>query len=318
LHGGPAEVEIGTLKDEMVLEEVALPVEDIWKKACERAKAIFGVPTSPLLNATNLASLADQLTEKVKAHSPDVVAIANRIADVKLSMFAEMQACPRLETAPEAQSLLRSLSSASGNEVVKHLAKADLKSNHSALGASISNPGTVDRALESADWKIFQGNRGADNERKAETDKIWEDLETAFKSDEYAVALAPKITALKGRAVDLLTRQIAPPPPERPEPPLPPKTVTELKELYGKSQVERDDLPDWVGTEMARDVLKVYFFGNPAADADDWKSMIVVSPTVKVPIDLDPDATVDLRKRTLVLPRYRQTLKLTVDPQHLE
>jgi hypothetical protein len=35
LHGGPAEVEIGTLKDEMVLEVVALPLEEVWSKACE-------------------------------------------------------------------------------------------------------------------------------------------------------------------------------------------------------------------------------------------------------------------------------------------
>ena len=324
LHGGPAEAEIGALKDEMVLEEVALPLEDVWKKACERAKAIFGIPTSPLLNAANLASLADQITEKTKAQSADVTAVAARLAEVKSSIFPEMSDCARLDTAREARSLMKSLSSAAGNDVVKRLAEADLKSNLSALGASISNAGTVDRALESADWKIFQGIRALTDDRKAEADKIWEDLEIAFKSDENALALAPKITALKAKAVDLLTRKVVlpppprpPEPPEPPEPPLPPKTVAELKELYGQSQADGDALPDWVEPETVRDVLKIHFFGD-SGDVDDWKSMIVVSPTLKALIDLDSGAKIDLEKGTLKLPRFGQTIKLTVDPQHLE
>jgi hypothetical protein len=307
LHGGPAEAEIGTLKDEMVLEEVALPLEDVWSKARERAKAIFGIPASPLLNAANLASLADQLSEKVKTHSTDVTAVAGRLADVKSSMFPEMEDCARLNTVHEAQWLLKGLSSAAGNDVVKRLAEVDLKSNLSALGSSISNAGTVDRVLESADWKIFQGIRSLADERKAEADKILREVETAFASDEHAIALGPKITALKARAVDLLTKKAVPP--QR----LEPKTVAELKELYGRSQVEGDDLPDWV--DAANDVLKVHFFGN---DAEDWASMIVVSPTMKALIDLDPAARVDLVEKKLELPRFGQTIKLTVNPKQLE
>jgi hypothetical protein len=119
LHGGPAEVEFGTLKDERVLEEVALPLEEVWSKACERAKAIFGIPTSPLLNAGNLASLAHQLNENVKAHSADVTAVSGRLAEVKSSMFREMEICARLNTVREAQWVLKGLSSTSGNDVVK-------------------------------------------------------------------------------------------------------------------------------------------------------------------------------------------------------
>jgi hypothetical protein len=315
LHGGPAEVEIGKLEDEMVLEEVALPAEGIWSKACERAKAIFGIPTSPLLNAANLAKLADQLGEKLNAHSAEVTAVAGRLADVKSSIFPEMEDCTRLNTVREAQLLLRGLSSASGNDVVKRLAEVDLNANLSAIGASISNAGTVDRVLELADWKIFQGIRSLADERKAEADRILGELETAFASDEYAIALGPKITALRSRAVDLLTKSVVPPPPPspRPEPSLKLRTVEELKQLYGRSQVEGDDLPDWV--EPANDVLTVHLFGN---DAEDWASMIVVSPTMKVLIDLDPRAKVDLAAKKLELPRYGQTIKLTVNPKQLE
>jgi hypothetical protein len=109
----------------------------------------------------------------------------------------------------------------------------------------------------------------------------------------------------------LLTKKAMPP--QRPEPPLQAKTVAELKTLYGRSQVDGDDLPDWV--EAANDVLKVHFFGT---DAEDWASMIVVSPTMKALIDLDPGAKVDLAENKLELPRFGQTIKLTVNPKQLE
>jgi hypothetical protein len=143
------------------------------------------------------------------------------------------------------------------------------------------------------------------------------ELETAFASDEYAIALGPKITSLKARAVDLLTKKVVPPqrpkPSERTEPQLEVRTVEELKELYGRSQVEGDDLPDWV--KAANDVLKVHLFGN---DATNWASMIVVSPTMKALIELDPGAKVDLAAKKLELPLYGQTIKLTVNPKQME
>ena len=318
LHGGPAEVEIGTLKDEMVLEEVALPSEELWNKACERAKAIFGIPTSPLLNATNLSHLADQLAEKVRTQTPDVSSLAARLAEVMATIFPEMQECVRINTAREGQALLRNFATASGNDAVKRLAETEISANLSTLGASISNAGTVDRALESADWQIFQAIRILPDERKTEADRIWEELKSAFERDEYAVGLGPSISALKTRAVALLTQIIKPRPPEpspepEPEPPLPPKTVAELKALYGRSQVDGDELPSWV-TDAA-EVLKIHLFGS---DPTAWASMLVITPTLKALIDLDPQAKVDLRKKTLRLPRFKQTLSLDVNPSHLE
>ena len=130
--------------------------------------------------------------------------------------------------------------------------------------------------------------------------------------------LGPKITALKARAVDLLTKKVVVPPQKpsygnKPKRCLQPKTVAELIALYGRSQVEGDDLPDWV--KAPNDVLEVHLFGN---DAEDWASMIVVSPTMKALIGLDPGAKVDLAEKKLELPRFGQTIKLTVNPKHLE
>ena len=320
LHGGPALAEIGALKDEMVLEEVSLPGESLWKTAAERAKAIFGIPVSPLLSATNLSTLADQLAEKVAAFGHPASELVARLEQVAASEFPGKQGAARLATAHEARALLSALAAAAGNERVRRLAEATITSNQSALGACVVSAESVVRALESADWKIFRAIRGFADARKQEADAIWQELESAFCSDEYAVALAPSLSSMKARAVDLLTRSIAPPVPVEkvptfvPEPEVvpPPKTAAGLLGLYGRSQVTGDELPDWASN--ATDALKIHVFRQGAID---WASMLVVTPTMKTLIDLDPGAVIDLRKRTLKLPRFSRTLGLDVKPEHL-
>lgn len=320
LHGGPVEAEIGTLTPEMVLEEVALPSEQVWKEACERAMAIFGIPTSPLLNATNLASLASQVAAKVQSSQSDAGTLTIRLADTVAALFPGKTSWPRLQTAQEAQALLRSLSAASGNDVVSSLAGVRITSSQPAIASSIAHAGTVLRSLDAADKKIFLGIRSLTDDRKTEAEQIWKDLESVLSSDEYAIALGPKLDDLKSRAVDLLTRTVInvqpqPPPPPPVPPPMPPvasKSINELKALYGKSQVESDELPGW-GT-LPNDVLVTHSWREGSA----WSSMIVLTPTMKALVDLDPGAKVDLKAKTLHLPKFGKTLGLNVLPKHLE
>ena len=178
--------------------------------------------------------------------------------------------------------------------------------------------------MEIADWEIFEGIRNLHDERKAAADGIWQDLETAFASDEHAIALLPKMNELRGLAVKLLTRPIpAPKPaasaPVEPEPiepePLPAKTTQQLKQLYGKSQIDGDRLPDWVKPDDVMNLLRVRCVGS---HPEDWRSLIVVSPLYDELIRLDAGAKLDLAAETLTLPRFGKELKLTVHPQHLE
>ena len=56
LHGGPVEPRLDRLDDELELREQPLPDEAVWLEATQRLAAILGVVTSPLLNATSLAT----------------------------------------------------------------------------------------------------------------------------------------------------------------------------------------------------------------------------------------------------------------------
>jgi hypothetical protein len=325
-HAGPAQADLGTLTDEMTLEEVALPAESQWTVAIERAKAIFGLPASPLLNAANVTSLGDALHARVKELAPRMVELIARLEPIRAGYFPAGN-CARLQTAQEGLALLRTMEGSSGNTLIAALAGFDLSAHPAAMASSLASSGRLAQTLEDAEWQIFEGARNLSDERKAAAQEIWRELETAFQSDEHAVALAPKLASLKNAAVALLTRPVtsatpapsAPtPPPEQVEPvvALPPgKNLNDLKRLYEGSQIAGETLPAWVKGEDRLEMLKTCQVG---ANGEGWASVIVVGPLYHSLIRLDPAAKLDLAGGKLSLPRFGQVLDLTVKPEHLE
>lgn len=323
-HGGPANADLGTLEDDMTLEEVSLPPEQDWKTASDRAKSIFGIPTSPLLNATNVTFLGDAAQQKVKDWITPNHSLIVRLESIQTARFSKGQ-CARLKTAREGLSLLKTLEGATGNNLIGKLAGFDLQSKPTALAIALSNSARLDQALEVADWDIFDGITALTDDRKEAAEQVWKDLEEAFNSDEYAVALQPKLIELRQKAVQLLTKVIHPPapmpvpppiePPEPPPPTPPLRTAMELKQLYQSSQIEGDEVPGWISGEAKLKLLRVRCFGD---DPNDWRSLIVVSPLYDALIQFDEGARVDLANKTLSLPKFGKVLTLNVEPEHLE
>jgi hypothetical protein len=329
LHGTPVEAEIGGLNDEAVLHETELPAQADWSAARDRAKHIFGVDCSPLLNAGNLASLAANIRGVIEQCRSGLLALPGRLETVKQQVWSALSACQRLDTANEAASLARQLEDARSEvDAIKRLAGAQLKAKPAVLGASLKSAGTVEQALLRCDWKVFNSIRGLSDDRKAEAERIWQDLEACFASDELAVALAPKFASLRDEAIDVLAR--TPPPPPRPlpplppidqQPPLPPPPATPpalaLKRLYKRSQVEGDALPDWLPEDAAIDLLRVHYLKPGLKEGGHGReNMMVVTPTLQALIQSDPGAVIDLDKGEMFLPKYGRKLKITVSPQH--
>lgn len=324
-HGGPANADLGTLENDMTLEEVSLPPESDWQTAGERAKAIFGIPASPLLNAANVTAVSEAIREKVKGWVSPMHSLIGQLEDLQTGRFQGGE-CTRLETAHEALSILRTLEASVGNSLISKLAAFNLQAKPAVLGVALSTASKLDQAMEVADWEIFDGIAGLSDERKEAADAVWSDLRDAFNSDEHAVALVPKLSDLRQRAVKLLTRSVPPaahppvhPPVPLPLPPAPPapptKTATKLKELYDRSQVEGDDLPGWLSDEAKMDVLRVHCFGN---DPSNWKSLVVVTPLMEALIRMDEGAKVDLSGEKLSLPKFSKSFPLQVKPEHLD
>ena len=325
LHSGPANADLGTLENDMTLEEVSLPSESDWQKAGEMVKAIFGIPASPLLNATNVTIVGEGVREKVRSLVQPVHSLIGRIEALQTGRFGEGD-CSRLETAREGLSLLKALETTAGNGLISKLAGFQMRAKPAALGVALSSASKLEQALEVADWEIFDGIALLTDERKEAADEVWNDLREAFNTDEYAVALLPKLTELRQRAVKLLTKAATPVVPAPTQAPTQPsmvilhtepscKTASALKELYGRSQVEGDDVPEWLSKEAQMTLLRVHCFGH---DANDWKSLVVVTPMLEALIRLDEKAVIDLAGETLKLPRFGKNLSLQVKPEHLD
>jgi hypothetical protein len=95
------------------------------------------------------------------------------------------------------------------------------------------------------------------------------------------------------------------------------KLVAELKQLYGRSQVEGDDLPSWLSAEATSDLLEVHHIKRLAdSGPDERNNMIVLTPTLHALVHLDPGAVIDLQRRSLELPKFGLKAKIHVRPNH--
>ncbi len=95
------------------------------------------------------------------------------------------------------------------------------------------------------------------------------------------------------------------------------RLVAELKKLYGRSQVEGDELPSWLRGEVAGNLLEVHHIKRLTDGGPDERSnMIVLTPTMHALIHLDPGAVVDLGRGLLELPKFGLTAKISVQANH--
>jgi len=93
--------------------------------------------------------------------------------------------------------------------------------------------------------------------------------------------------------------------------------VKALKSLYGRSQVEADDLPAWLGDQVADQLLEVHHIKRLADGGPDLRSnMIVLTPTLHALVHLDPGVIIDLQRGTLELPQFGLHAKVQVKPDH--
>ena len=93
--------------------------------------------------------------------------------------------------------------------------------------------------------------------------------------------------------------------------------VGELKTLYGRSQVEADDLPNWVTADVLGSLLEVHHVQALSKNgADERSNMIVLTPTLHALVHLDPGALIDLKKGILQLPKFGLHAKVSTKPNH--
>ena len=239
LHGGPLTPTLEQLPDEVELREQTLPTEDDWRLATARAAAIFGVPTSPLRNSTNVAALSSLVKSKAGAARADCNRIAGLVSERLARLGADAQASDRQKTANASLALVEALESGTQDSVISTLAHATIATSAETMATSIAKASDVNAALAQIErWDLFEGIARLSDERATAGQALLQRVREALRSDELAAAIGPALEAAAREAVRLLAPPTRPQPPQGtpPMPPPPPPRSTGLRVIETSQQ----------------------------------------------------------------------------------
>jgi hypothetical protein len=207
------EATIESIPDEVELRQQALPPQSEWEQAQRRASAVFGYTGSPLLNASNVNRLSEEIKRKATEARSHCRQLVRQLADVGASFGVDGQA-NRSRTAGSAAALVEMLADASIDRVVSLLASATIATSESAVAASIAEAGRLAESLQSGNWDLFDALQRVTDERRIAAEAIRQRVTDALAADEYVVRFAPELRAAQSEAVKLLSQPtVAPPPP---------------------------------------------------------------------------------------------------------
>lgn len=147
---------LGSLTDDMVLHEPVLPTADEWKRARERAKALFGLGanehTLSLAAVGRLGQVGARFKEAIHSTQQLVEGLEQHQALLGLTDLS-----PRLSLARRAHELSETVAAASDNvERLRLLADADLPDELEPLGNTIATASEVSAAIQGADWALVE------------------------------------------------------------------------------------------------------------------------------------------------------------------
>ena len=212
---------LSKLPDDYELREQQLPPEASWVVAIERAGRILGAMSSPLLNASNLAKLADDIQGRVKGGIDSCRRLRDDVAS-HLADFGEAKdKAARHQTAEAVVNLLEGIRDVKPAAVIQCLAKLTPTTSEAAMGSSFGSATEVVGAIAATQWKLFESIRNLQDDRAAAAQALLRRVADALKNDQHVpTALGPVLRIEQSKAIDLLTPP--PPPPPEVKPPITP------------------------------------------------------------------------------------------------
>jgi hypothetical protein len=227
LHGGPVEPALENLDDALELREQALPSDDVWQEAIQRAAAILGIAAPPLLTAASVAKFAADAKTQADLHRQAIDRLCVGLRQHMETLGIEARGAPRLQTAQSALALLRGIIDADKDDVVTVIARANLATTAAAMGHCIERAASLVAALDRTSWELFTAIDQLSSEHTAEAAPIVEQVKDALRRDEHVVPLVGALQEAQAAAVVLLTRtaESPAPPGRRKEPELTPPPI---------------------------------------------------------------------------------------------
>ena len=222
LNNGPYQPTLDSMLDELELREQTLPNREEWEIAVARSGALFGLVAAQTLNATNVAKLVEGVQSKAKEAKEPLLSFASNLEQRIAAYVPSGSDTPRLTTARSAQALLAALTNADAGQVVGVLAQSPIETSEAAMGQTLSKAKSLDEAIRTAGWQIFEAVTSLTDQRKPAALAIKARIAEILSSDEHAIALKPALDEQQNKAIRLLTdvpKPHEPPPPEPAKPP---------------------------------------------------------------------------------------------------
>jgi hypothetical protein len=231
-RGGPANVSIESLPDDVELVEQRLPSADQWKEALRRMQVLFGSPLPEALNAANVQRLEDVARAKLDPLRATLTSL-DEVLRQRLTQFVPGggSGSGRLVSTRSALALSRAVALAPVGTGAEVLAAAELQTSDVAVGSTLAKANELDGALRNLQEDLFSSLVRIADARKGAAERILAGLVEALQADEHAVAFVPRLRELQREGLSVLAQAPAPPPrPEPPQPPVPPPGVRVVRQ----------------------------------------------------------------------------------------
>ncbi|HEY5616347.1 MAG TPA: hypothetical protein VIK60_00295 [Vicinamibacterales bacterium] len=214
LHGGPAPVSasLESMRDDLELRAQKLPERDHWQLAVRRAQDVFGIPTSELLNATNVSRLVAELRGKAQSARAHAHTLVERVSAAQRDFDVDPARARRTRTAKAVEGMQERIASADFESVIAAVATSTVETSESAMGTSLSRTSALVAALDSTAWDLFEAVGRLADDRTGAGMAIRRRVAEALEADELAVSLAPALKSAQADAVRLLASPTPPPP----------------------------------------------------------------------------------------------------------
>ncbi|MBT3378823.1 MAG: phage resistance protein [Lentisphaerae bacterium] len=257
--GRGVDPEIGRLNNDYELKEVALPSQETWGKAIDRAGRLFGVAVpSNLLNAHSLSRLMHGIQEKVA----EMKSVAEQYHEVLKGATGTL--CPdsqRLATAAAAKALMVLMSGCGEKEGAERLVSWENTSTDEAVAGSVAHSSELLGALNRFDWsqlKLLENLTGTYGDA---AEKVKASLAEALRVDEYVKPLKPAVAEFRTKTTALLDEFMK----TKAPPPMPPPGPTPVQVQIPPSPGSKSETVTTAGIDGVIDRIKTDLQQTPAA-----------------------------------------------------
>src|SRR5262249_43061185 len=159
--------------NELELQEQTLPDVKDWEEAVTRVADIMGHAISRLLNASNLAMLAEKVAETVTGFKTDCDSLPDRLQLVLKNLNvseADGGKADRVRTARAVKALLAACEGKVPTALVGTIAQARIETSATSMGKSLKSAGAVLGCLRNTKWDLFSAVAQLTDRRKTDAD----------------------------------------------------------------------------------------------------------------------------------------------------